>query len=656
MCGIAGFWKADRAGHDLQDTLLRMTDVINHRGPDDQQVFSDVEAGLGLGFRRLSIIDLSSDGRQPMVSASGRYVMVFNGEVYNYESLRPELLALGASFRGHSDTEVILAAVEAWGLAMALDRFNGMFAIALWDRRDRRLHLVRDRMGIKPLYYGRVNGSLVFGSDLASFREYPGWNGGIDRGALCLYLRHGYVPGPHSIYEGVRKLLPGHLLVVDDPDDKLPASSPWWSVRGAVEKGQADPFTGTPAEAVSELEDILGRAVRDRMVADVPLGAFLSGGVDSSTVVALMQAGHNSAVRTFSIGFEDPEFDEAGFAGEVARHLGTNHTDLYVSPQDCLDVIPELPGMFTEPFADSSQIPTWLVSKLARSQVTVSLSGDGGDELFAGYHNYAFGSALWNQAGAFPHWLRSPGAAVVKAIPTGVWDRFLRLARPFDSGGRTFEVNGDRIHKLADVVRHRDFQSMYRSLVSAWRNPRHLVVGGSEPDYLLKGLDPAPPLDDPVSHMMYWDMMTYLPDDILTKVDRASMAVSLEARVPLLDHRVVEFAWRLPLDYKLRDGRAKWVLREVLDRHVPRSLIDRPKRGFGVPLGAWLRGPLRDWAESLLDADRLADEGYLKPRVVRKTWDDFVTGRRQWQTSLWAVLMFQAWLERQQESRGAGRP
>jgi asparagine synthase (glutamine-hydrolysing) len=633
-----------------------MTDVIARRGPDDQQTYSDDEAGLGLGFRRLSIIDLTPDGRQPMHSASGRYVMVFNGEVYNYESLRPELLALGASFRGHSDTEVILAAVEAWGLAESLQRFNGMFAIALWDRRDRRLHLVRDRMGIKPLYYGLVGGSLVFGSDLASFRKYPGWQGGIDRGALCLFLRHGYVPGPHSIFTGVRKLPAGHLLEVVDPAAELPDTTPWWSVRGAVERGLENPFTGTASEAVVELEDLLGQAVRDRMVADVPLGAFLSGGVDSSTVVALMQAGHGSPVKTFSIGFEDPEFDEAGYAGEVARHLGTDHTDLYVSPQDCLDVIPELPGMFTEPFADSSQIPTYLVSKLARSKVTVSLSGDGGDELFAGYHNYAFGAALWNRAGFIPPWLRRTGATVVKGIPSGAWDQILRLARPFDSGGRGFDVSGDRIHKLADVVGHRDFQSIYRSLVSAWRNPRDLVVGGHEPDYLLNGLGPVPPVDDPVQSMMYWDMVTYLPDDILTKVDRASMAVSLEARVPLLDHRVVEFAWSLPLDYKLRDGRAKWVLRGVLGRHVPSHLIDRPKRGFGVPLSAWLRGPLRDWAESLLAEDRLAAEGYFKPRVIRRAWNEFVTGRRQWQASLWMVLMFQAWLERQGATGGREQP
>jgi asparagine synthase (glutamine-hydrolysing) len=420
-----------------------------------------------------------------------------------------------------------------------------------------------------------------------------------------------------------------------------------------VAKGLEKPFAGTASEAVDGLEAILADAVKSRMVSDVPLGAFLSGGVDSSTIVALMQAGHSSPVRTFSIGFEDAEFNEAEFASEVARHLGTDHTELYVSPRDCLDVIPLLPAMFSEPFADSSQIPTFLVSRLARSEVTVSLSGDGGDELFAGYHNYAFGNALWRRASGIPPWLRGPGAAVMRSIPTGTWDLLFRVARPFDSGGREFEVTGDRLHKLADVVGRKDFRSMYRALVSGWKDPARMVIDGWEPPSLLQGLDPDPPTADHISSMMYWDMMTYLPDDILTKVDRTSMAVSLEARVPLLDHRVVEYAWSLPMEYKISEGRSKWVLREVLDRHVPRSLIDRPKRGFGVPLESWLRGPLRDWAETLLAADRLEAEGIFRPGIIRKSWQEFLEGRRQWQAGLWTVLMFQAWLE-QNRAGGSG--
>ncbi len=656
MCGFAGFWDPKGVFSEPEECLLRMTDVLDHRGPDDQQVYFDSEARLGLGFRRLSIIDLSPEGRQPMISASGRFVMVFNGEVYNFESLRPELLKAGAEFRGHSDTEVILAAVEAWGLEASVERFNGMFAMALWDRRERELHLVRDRLGIKPLYYGKVDRTLVFGSDPASFREVPGFTVDVDRGALSLFLRHGYVPGPWCIQAGIKKLLPGHRLVIGDMgSEELPASQPWWSAREAVARGLENPFTGTANEAVEGLEEILADAVRSRMVADVPLGAFLSGGVDSSTVVALMQAGHGSPVRTFSIGFEDTEFNEAGYAAEVAAHLGTQHTELYVSPQDCLDVIPKLPRIFSEPFADSSQIPTYLVSRLARADVTVSLSGDGGDELFAGYHNYAFGRALWQRAGGLPAWLRSPAMAVTKGIPTGTWDVLLGLVRPFNSGGREFAVTGDRVHKLADVLGQKDFRSMYRALVSGWKNPTKVVAGGYEPPSLLQGLDPDPPMSDPVARMMYWDLMTYLPDDILTKVDRSSMAVSLEARVPLLDHRVVEFAWRLPLDYKIRAGQSKWVLRGVLDRHVPRSLIDRPKRGFGVPLASWLRGPLREWAETLLASDRLAAEGFFRPRVIRRTWRDFLAGKRQWQGNLWTILMFQAWLEGQADASGKGR-
>jgi len=652
MCGLAGFWDPKGAVGDPQACLTEMTAAVAHRGPDDQRNYFDGEARLGLAFRRLAIIDLSQDGSQPMTSATGRYVMVFNGEIYNFQELRSELESLGGTFRGHSDSEVILAAVEAWGLRDSLTRFNGMFAIALWDRQERQLHLVRDRVGIKPLYYGRAGGCFLFGSDPASFGSFPGFTGEIDRGALCLYLRHNYVPAPHCIYQGFRKLRPGHHLVLgaDDTTD-LPESRPWWAARDAVHEGREHPFEGSPTDAVDQLEEILTDAVKSRMVADVPLGAFLSGGVDSSTVVALMQAGHAAAVRTFSIGFEDAEFNEARYAAEVARHLGTDHTELYVTAKECRDVIPLLPSMFSEPFADSSQIPTYLVSKLARTGVTVSLSGDGGDELFAGYHNYAFGEVLAGRVAGVPLWARQAGAAVVKGVPVGAWDQLVRLARPFDSGGRRFAVSGDRLHKLADVMRRREFRDMYHSLVSAWRRPGDLVVGGVEPLSLLQGREPDPPTDDPIARMMYWDLMTYLPDDILTKVDRASMAVSLEARVPLLDHRVVEFAWRLPLAYKIRDRQTKWALRRVLDKYVPREMIDRPKRGFAVPLSEWLRGPLREWAEDLLATERLEQGGLLHPGPIRRSWEEFLSGRRQWQTHLWGVLMFQAWLAEQ----GPGR-
>ena len=653
MCGLVGFWDFDRRMDRPERCLDDMAGVITHRGPDDQGVFFDADTGLGLGHRRLSIIDLSQDGSQPMESASSRFVLAYNGEVYNFRDLRRELEGQGDQFRGHSDTEVILAAIERWGLEDALSRFNGMFAFALWDRRDRTLHLVRDRIGIKPLYYGFAGEALVFASDPAAFRPVPGFAGEIDRGAVCLLLRHGYIPAPHSIFTGIRKLLPGHLLSITGPGS-LPEAHPYWSARDAVISGRAERFSGSPTEAVTELESLLRDAVKCRMVSDVPLGAFLSGGVDSSTVVALMQEVSGRPVRTFSIGFEDEEFNEANYAGEVARHLGTDHTELYVTPQECRNVVPLLPGMFSEPFADASQIPTYLVSKLARSQVTVSLSGDGGDELFAGYHRYAMGRALWRRSSRFPAWVRALGGAAINSIPPRRWDGLLKSAGPFKSGGRAFEVTGDRMHKLADVVAHRDFPDMYRALVSAWKDPAGMVIRGHEPPTLLTGLDTAAPSDDILEQMMYWDLRTYLPGDILTKVDRASMAVSLEARVPLLDHRVVELAWRLPLDYKLRGGRAKWVLRQVLDRHVPARLIDRPKRGFSVPLEAWLKGPLRDWAEALLDRDRLVREGFLNPEPIRKSWREFQSGSRRWQSQLWIILMFQAWLADQGTGVGGG--
>jgi asparagine synthase (glutamine-hydrolysing) len=641
MCGLTGFWDQGSTLDDPSAILAAMTAMLAHRGPDDQQTHFEADTGLGLGHRRLSILDLSPDGRQPMVSAGGRFVIAYNGEVYNYRDLAAELAATGLVFRGHSDTEVILAACEAWGLESTLARMNGMFAIALWDRKLRELHLVRDRMGIKPLYYGKVGRVLAFASDPAALTRLPGFTGEIDRGALTLYLRHQYVPAPWCIYAGLRKLDPGHVLTIpSDCTGELPDARAFWSVRGAAAAGLADPFTGTATAAVDELETLLADAVRQRLVSDVPLGAFLSGGVDSSTVVALMQQASPTPVRTFSIGFTEPEFDEATYAAAVARHLHTDHTELIVSPDDCLDVIPLLPTMFSEPFADSSQIPTFLVSRLARREVTVSLSGDGGDELFCGYHRYNFARSLHRVDGLVPGWLRAAAAPAARGVPVGVWDGLLKLAKPVRSDGRDFALTGDRIHKLAGVVGQRDFPAMYRALVSLWPDPRHLVHGGHEPATNLSGRQAPPPLDDTMGQVMFWDMINYLPDDILTKVDRASMAVGLEARVPLLDHRVVELAWRLPQSFKVRDGQGKWVLRRVLDRHVPRELIDRPKAGFAVPLAAWLRGPLRDWAESLLEPAALEQAGLLDAAQVRHLWDQFLRGERHWQSQLWGILMF----------------
>jgi asparagine synthase (glutamine-hydrolysing) len=651
MCGIAGFLDPARRIDDPDRSLAGMGGIMRRRGPDAEGSYRDDAAGLGLVHRRLSILDLSPTGAQPMVSASGRYVVSFNGEIYNFPVLRRELEDAGASFRGTSDTEVLLAGVEAWGLEETLRRANGMFAFALWDARDRRLALVRDRLGIKPLFYGFFGGVCAFASDPNCFDFVPGFTGAIDRGALVQFLRHGFIPAHHAIFEGVSKLPPGQLLEVGaDASEASPRS--WWSVRRAVEQGRTDPFRGTPEEAVDRLEELLRGAVRRRMVADVPLGAFLSGGVDSSTVVALMQGAGEGPVKTFSIGFEDERFDEAGFARAVADHLGTDHTSLVQTPAETRAVIPDLPAMFAEPFADASQIPTFLVSRLARRDVTVSLSGDGGDELFAGYHTYAMAAALRNRVARVPLWARRTGATLVRALPVGLWDAAERHLPAFDSGGRAFNLSGDRMHKLAGVVRGRDFAETCVFLKSIWEDPAGVVRGGREDPTALDLFRDLPGAVTGIPSMQAWDQRLYLPDDILVKVDRASMAVGLEARVPILDHTVVEFSWSLPPDFMNRDGRTKWPLRRVLDRHVPRHLIDRPKQGFSVPIVDWLRGPLKDWAGDLLSPDRLGRDGVLRPGPVARCWDEFQSGKRNWQHRLWGLLMFQAWLDHRRERRG----
>lgn len=650
MCGIAGFWDvAQRFDADRGMAAMdRMTRAIRHRGPDDAGSYRDRRAGLWLGHRRLSVVDLSPEGHQPMVSASGRYVMVFNGEVYNHRRLRPDLEAPGARFRGHSDTEVMLAAIERWGLEGAVQRFIGMFAFALWDRDTRALTLVRDRLGIKPLYYGWAGSMFAFASELKAIAALPGFGGRVDRGALCLLLRHNYIPEPHSIYQRIYKLPPGAMLRLDAGDaasagaiGSLPARvHKYWSVADVAARGRQEL---SDLEAVEELDRLLRDAIALRMEADVPLGAFLSGGVDSSTVVALMQAQSARPVRTFSIGFHEEGHDEAKFAREVARHLGTEHNELYVSARDALDVIPMLPTMFDEPFSDSSQIPTFLVSKLARSQVTVSLSGDGGDELFAGYSRYAWAVQLGRWLDAVPRAVRGRAARSLGAHP-GLYEALFQGANCCLP--RRFRIRnpGTKTGLLGRMLQARSVDARYLLLVSHWFDPASIVLRAEEPETELAGFAHWPDVRDPVERMMYSDLIGYLPGDILVKVDRASMAVSLEARVPLLDHRVVEYAWQIPLRQKLRDGQGKWLLRQVLYQYVPRELIDRPKKGFSVPIDGWLRGPLRGWAEALLDEQRLREEGFFDPAPIRKMWTDHVNGRVREHHRLWDVLMFQAWL------------
>jgi len=652
MCGITGLWDIfGRLGAEQAAAAARrMNRALSHRGPDDEGYFD--EAGLWLAHRRLSIIDLSAEGHQPMISPSGRYVIVFNGEVFNHKRLRPELERHGVRFRGHSDTEVMLAAVEHWGLRGAVERFIGMFAFALWDRKDRCLALVRDRLGIKPLYYGWAAGRFVFGSELKALRAAPGFANAINRDALTLLLRHNYIPAPHSIYEGVYKLLPGTMLSVDTRLAASPESveaataraAHYWSAREVAEGGARSRYRGTEEAAATELERLLRDAIALRMEADVPLGAFLSGGVDSSTVVALMQAQSGRPVRTFSIGFHEAGFDEAQHAKAVARHLGTNHTELYVTSREALEVVPKLPEIYDEPFSDSSQIPTFLVSQLARRHVTVSLSGDGGDELFGGYNRYFYLRQFWSRISHIPFPLRRAIAHTLDSAPT-FWGAALERAMPVIP--RRWRVNTvrEKIVRLAGVLKLESPDLLYHQLVSHWHDPAAVVLGGSEPSTALTDSARQAALNDYTERMMYTDLVSYLPDDILAKVDRASMAASLEARVPLLDHRVLEFAWRLPLHFKIRNGEGKRLLRQVLYRYVPKELIERPKQGFGVPIGDWLRGPLRDWAEALLDEHRLRGEGFFDPGPIRKTWSDHLSRRSDEHYRLWDVLMFQSWLE-----------
>lgn len=641
MCGIAGYWSQSEK---VDAAVARcMAEKIQHRGPDDSGVFLDEPAGVALAHQRLSILDLSPAGHQPMFSPCGRYCLVYNGEIYNHLDLRAVLETEGGHFdwKGHSDTETLLAALRHWGIDDTLKRLNGMFAFAFWDKRERRLYLARDRMGEKPLYYGHSKTTFLFGSELKALAEHPHWQGEIDREALTLYLRHGYIPAPLSIYTGIGKLLPAHYVVVAERGTMISKPICYWDLARIAETGSANPRTDPPEILVEELDILLRDSVLRRMASDVPLGAFLSGGYDSSTIVALMQAQTSRQVRTFSIGFHEKEYDEAGHARSVAEHLGTDHTELYVSPKDSIAIIPDLPRIWDEPFSDMSQIPTYLVSKLARNHVTVSLSGDGGDELFFGYQRYLTGLKFERLFAGVPRWIRQLSALCLRGVPVGFFDC---LGRRLPSPLRNSSL-GFRLRNLADILSISDVWAFYRRLVSHSKEPAKVVVGGIEPKTFLSDSSSWPTLPGLREQMMFLDSLTYLPDDILTKVDRASMAVSLEARVPLLDHRLVEFAWSIPSDLKYRNGFTKWILRQVLSRYVPDTLTDRPKKGFGVPIDHWLRGPLRDWAEELLNERRLLEQGYIHPYPIRQMWQEHLSGKRDFHYYLWDILMFQAWLE-----------
>jgi len=645
MCGIVGFINTKQT--DLESVCNKMVGTLHHRGPDYSSTWVNKEYGVALGHSRLSILDVSSAGHQPMKSRCGRYVITFNGEIYNHLQLRNDIVHSGYSafWKGHSDTETLLAAISIWGIKKALQKSVGMFALALWDVKEKKIILARDRMGEKPIYYGWQGNTFLFGSELKALKVHPEFQNNINRDSLCLLLRHNTISAPYSIYQGISKLLPGSILTLNLSKKEIGIEN-YWSMKGLVESTLKNPFIGSEQQALLELESVLSKSVSDQMMSDVPLGAFLSGGIDSSVIVALMQSQSSKKVKTFSIGFNEKGYDEAKYAKAVAKHLCTDHTELYITSSEALDVIPKLPLMFDEPFSDSSQIPTHLVSKLAKKSVDVSLSGDGGDELFGGYNRHVWVKSIWQKTRYLPLFSRRLIIYAITSLSPTTWNQFFQMCSAVFPSRYHVTHPGDKMYKLANVIAAENPNAMYRNLVSHWSNPDLIVLGSKEPKTLLSDPSILPNLFDIEQRMMFLDTITYLSDDILTKVDRAAMSVSLETRVPMLDHRVVEFAWRLPLSMKIKNGQGKWILRQLLQKYVPKELYDRPKMGFGVPVDSWLRGPLRDWAESLLEASRLSEEGFFNPLVVRKKWDEHISGKRDWQHHLWDVLMFQAWLEK----------
>jgi asparagine synthase (glutamine-hydrolysing) len=647
MCGIVGFYSSN-ASYQFTD-IHGMCSTIHHRGPDDSGVWKDLRDGIVFGHQRLSIVDLTLSGKQPMISPEGRYVIIFNGEIYNHIDIRCHLTSLDKSitWNGHSDTETLLVAFELLGIKKTLEKIVGMFSIALWDKKLRILSLIRDRMGEKPLYYGwqgiRGKKAFLFGSELKALKKHSKFQNSINRDAISLFLRHNYIPSPYSIYKGIHKLKSGHILQLTAKDlenEFIPNEKEYWSLAKTATYGVQNRWIGDEKSATGELDMLLRKATRLQMMADVPLGAFLSGGIDSSTIVALMQSQSSSPIKTFSIGFSEAEFNEAIYAKKIALHLGTDHTELYVSPKEAMDVIPKLPQLYDEPFSDSSQIPTFLVSQLAKKHVTVSLSGDAGDELFCGYNRYHLSSLVWGRLQLLPVKFRKVVAKLIQGVSPTTWNSILKKT-PISS---KFSNLGDKLHKGAGVMDARNLDELYMYFISHWNNPSSIVLDSVEPPTILNGLRPDLTDLDDIEKMMALDGLSYLPDDILVKVDRAAMGVSLESRIPFLDHRVVEFAWKLPKAFKYRDRTTKWILRQVLYKYVPPDLVERPKMGFGVPIGDWLRGPLKDWAEDLLSENGLKKEGYFDHKAIRQMWGEHQISRRNWQDQLWGILMFQSWL------------
>ena len=654
MCGLTGFLEHNSLFDSLQaeSTLLQMSSALSHRGPDNQGTWIDPQAGIALGHRRLSILDLSSQGHQPMHSHCGRYVIVFNGEIYNFRVLRRELESLGKApkWRGHSDTETMLAAISCWGLHKAISKFLGMFAFALWDRKERSLHLSRDRIGEKPLYYGWMGRVLLFGSELKALRKHPAWKGNVDPDVLALFMQFSYVPTPYSIYKNIFKIKPASIATFTQSHTSTfspPKVETYWQAYELAKAGELNPFQGDETAAINHLDKLLNDSVKQQMIADVPLGAFLSGGVDSSTIVAHMQNQSTRPVKTFTVGFREENYNEAVHAKTIAQHLRTDHTELYVSAEQAIEVIPRLPTIYDEPFSDSSQITTFLISQLTRQKVTVSLSGDGGDELFGGYNRYLWGPSVWKKIEGFPPQPRKMLARIISSISPLTFDTMYKILGPVLPGQLQQPDFGNKLHKLAKILGSANAELMYLGLISTWETPSNLVKNTTRLKTILRHPYSCQDIKGFTQRMMFLDTMNYLPDDILVKVDRASMAVGLEARVPFLNHSLVEFAWRIPLSMKIRNGQGKWLLRQVLYRYLPKKLIERPKMGFGVPIGTWLRGPLRNWAEDLLDENKLKKDGFFDPNLIREKWKEHLAGKKNWHHHLWAVLMFQGWLENQ---------
>ena len=641
MCGITGFWSKTKADPRL---VLQMADRIKSRGPDDTGSWHNSDNTLALAHRRLSIVDLSPAGHQPMLSNCKKHVIVFNGEIYNSEDLRLEFVKQFGQFnwRGHSDTEVLLNCLKYWGLNSTLTKLNGMFAFAYWNDLEKILYLARDRIGEKPLYYGHQKGSFLFGSELKAMKPHPSFNSQVDRDSLCLYMRHSYVPAPYSIYKGINKLKPAHYLKVTDFGKTISEQQCYWDLNDLANRGMASQISDEH-QVLEKLDVILKDSIKRRMVADVSLGTFLSGGYDSTTIAALMQTQSDKAIKTFSIGFHEDDYNEAQHAKDISAFLGTDHTELYVEPKEAMSVIPKLPEIYDEPFADSSQIPTFLVSQLAKQHVTVALSGDGGDELFCGYKRYFLQKRLWNTLGKLPAIVRPALAFALRHFPSG-------LAKIiFNTLPCKYKVPNlsDRLPKLAEWVNHKNFVEFYRHSISHHKVPEQLVLNSrvypTEFDKLASSISNMTAQEK----MLLIDALTYLPGDILTKIDRASMAVSLETRVPFLDHRLIEFSWRIPISMKVKNGQGKWPLRQLLYNYVPKEMMERPKQGFGVPIEDWLKGPLREWAEELLDERKLSEQCFLDPLPIREMWADYISGKRRWHYYLWDVLMFQAWLSQE---------